>query len=139
MKKFIAILMVLLMIPLYCFAVDSPTAKKVITCKPELQFELADTVEEWKDVIKRIEDIKDETEGYILLDALIININEPCGKIEWSLSIPVTTEHEPFVLIIDSEAIVKQETSITEEGAIITDFTDYEPGTYWVCFYIKGA
>ena len=141
MKKFIAILLVLLMIPLYAFASGnpSPTLKRTIYSNPVIKFELADETEGWQEILKRLENVTEETEGYILLEALQIKLDKQYEKVEWTLTFPVTSEYEPFVLIINSEAIVKQETSITENGAIIIDFTDYEPNTYYICFYIKGA
>lgn len=140
MKKFLAILCIIMLLPIYAFAAGSPTGAKLITSNPKINFILAEKTEDnWNTILSRLEDATDETKGYILLDALFVFINEPHEKVEWSLSIPVTTEHEPFILIIDSEAIVKQETSITEDGKVITDFTDYEPGVYYILFYIKGA
>ena len=125
------------MIPLSCFSTNSPTINKVITCNPSVRFEMMATIEECGDILIRIEEIKEDTEGYILLDVLRIYIEEPLEKIEWNLSIPIIIKHEPFVLIIDSEAIIKQEISIAEKGTVITDFTDYEPNIYYICFYIK--
>ena len=139
MKKFLAILCILILIPVCVFAANSPTFKKTISCKPQVEFELAEETEGWPEILKRLEDVKDETEGYVLLEALQVTLDQKYEKIEWTLPLEITTEHEPFVLIIDSEAIVKQEIPTTEEGNVITDFTDYEPGVYYVCFYIKGA
>ena len=139
MKKFLAILCILILIPVYVFAANSPTFKKTISCKPQVEFELAEEIEGWPEILKRLEDVKNETEGYVLLEALQVTLDQKYEKIEWTLPLEITTEHEPFVLIIDSEAIVKQEIPTTEEGNVITDFIDYEPGVYYVCFYIKGA
>ena len=140
MKKIFAILCVLLMLPIMCFAANpSPTGKTTVSCSPELEFTFADDNELWGNIIKRIEDISDEVKDYVLLEALCITLGQPYEKVEWTLPIEITSEHEPFVLIINSEAIVKQEVPTTENGNIIIDFTDYEPGTYYICFYIKGA
>jgi hypothetical protein len=139
MKKFFILLCVLMILPIYAFAANSPTAKTTISCNPSIEFAFAEQTEEWPELLKRIEDIKDETEGFILLEALQITLDKEYEKIEWKLPIEIRVEHEPFILIIDSEAIVKQEVSTTEDGNIITDFTDYEPGIYYVCFYTKGA
>lgn len=140
MKKIFVILCVLLMLPVMCFAASpSPTGKKIVSCSPELEFMRAEETELWEETVKRIEGISDETEGYILLEAVYVTLDKSYEKIEWTLPIEITSEHEPFVLIIDSEAIVKQEVPTTENGNVIVDFTDYEPGTYYICFYIKGA
>lgn len=140
MKRFIAILCALMLVPMYVFAAGSPTIKKEISCDPAIEFELADQTEEWPEILKRLDEVEDEeTEGYILLEALKITLDKKYEKIKWTFPIQIMTEHEPFVLIIDSEAIVKQEIPTTEKGNVITDFTDYEPGVYYICFYIKGA
>lgn len=138
MKKFIAILMVLLMIPLYCFAANSPTIEKVVTCNPAIQFAFAEKTAGWETLLARLEDIKEETDGYILLEALEVTLDKEYEKVEWNLPIEILTEHEPFALIVDPEAIVKQELSTTETGGVIVDFTEYEPGVYYICFYIKA-
>ena len=139
MKKFLIILCVLVMIPLYSFAANSPTIEATISCKPIIEFKLADQLDEWPEILKRLEQVTDETEGFILFEAVKVFLDKKYETIEWMLPIKVTTEHEPFVLIIDSEAIVKQEISITENGNVIVDCTEYESGTYYICFYIKGA
>ena len=51
----------------------------------------------------------------------------------------MTTEHEPFVFIIDGTDLYKQEASISEDGAVIVDFTDFTPQNYYLCFYVKDA
>lgn len=140
MKKLIAILCILILLPVYAFAVDSPTSDKLVSSKPWVSFVLAEKTEHnWLDILTRLEKIPDEIEDYVLLEAIFACINSRYEEVEWRLPIPITTEHEPFVLIIDSEAIVKQEVSITEDGNVITDFTDFEPGVYYILFYIKGA
>jgi len=140
MKKIFIILCILLMLPVMCFATtSSPTSQKMVSCSPELEFVRAEETELWKETVKRIESISDETEGYILLEALYVTLDKSYEKVEWILPIKITSEYEPFVLIIDSEAIIKQEVPTTKNGNIIIDFTDYEPGTYYICFYIKGA
>jgi hypothetical protein len=140
MRKFIAILCVLVLLPLCAFAAGSPTGAKIITSKPKVNFILAEKTEDnWQDIIARLDEVKDETEGYVLLDALFIFINNSHEKVEWQLSIPITLKHEPFALMIDSEAIVRQEVEITKDGKVIIDFTNYETGVYYLLFYIKGA
>ena len=137
MKKFLIILCVLMMIPLYSFAAQSPTLHKTVRSYPELMFVFAEKTEEWPEIMKRIEDV--DTEGFILAEALQVCLDKRYGQVEWTLPIEILSEHEPFVLIIDSEAIVKQEIPTTYDGHVVTDFTDYEPGIYYICFYIKGA
>ena len=139
MKKFLIALCILVMLlPTFCFAAPSPTVKSKITSFPELMFVFAEKTDEWKDILPRLKTI--DTINYILLEALKVDIDKPYQKVEWTLSKPITSEDEPFILIIDSEAIVKQEISTTSDGNVITDFTDLETGIYYILFYIrKGA
>ena len=66
MKKFFAILCVLLMLPVMCFATSpSPTGKKMVSCSPELEFVYAEETKLWVETVKRIEGISAENEGYI--------------------------------------------------------------------------
>ena len=138
MKRFIAILIVLLMIPLYVFAVGSPTVNKMVTSDPKITQLPADQTAGWDEVLERLKDVEDETDGYIMIDAFAIFLDKQYNKVEWQLSIPIMTEHEPFVLIIDNEAIVKQEIPTTEDGRIIVDLSEVELGFNYICFYIKA-
>lgn len=138
MKKFLAILFVLMMIPLYTFAANSPTAYKMVTSDPKITQIPADQTAGWDDILERLKDVEDETNGYIMIDAFAIMVDKQYKNVEWQLSIPVITEHEPFALIIDSEAIVKQEISTTEDGKVVVDFSEVDIGMYYICFYIKA-
>lgn len=137
MKRFIAILLVLLMLPLYCFAAGSPTLETKIKSNPPLKFVLAEKTDEWSNILERIEELN--IKSYIMIDALYVCLDKEYGEIEWTLLPIIKEEDEPFVLIIDSEAIISQEVCVTNDGAVIVDFTDYEPNNYFICFYIKGA
>ena len=140
MKKFLVILCLMVLIPALSIASGSPTIKNTVHSNPVLTFAFAEKLPEWNDILARVKLISDEIEGYILLDALQVYIDKSYTTVEWDLARKVTTEDEPFILIIDSEAIVKQEVSITENGEVITDFTDLEIGNYYILFYIrKGA
>ena len=139
MKKIFIILCVLCMMSTVCFAAPSPTIEKTISCNPEIEFVVAEKTEMWENIIKRLEFISKDINSYIMLEAVYITLDKPYEQVEWSLPIKMMTEYEPIVLIIDSEAIVKQEVPITEQGNVIVDFTNYEPGNYYICFYILGA
>lgn len=138
MKKFIIILLVLLMIPVYSFATESPTIKNVIRNNSRIGFLFAEITNWWPTVIERIEEYGNIEEDYILLDAVYIELKFPYERVEWNLTIPVTPEHEPFILIIKSRNVIKQEVEVTEDGKVITDFSELKPGAYFICFYIKG-
>ena len=139
MKKFFILLLVLLMIPVCSFATESPTMKAIIRSNPSLNFMLAEITNWWPGIVKRIEEYNDIEEDYILLDAIYLDLKIPYDRVEWTLTIPVMTEHEPFILIISSKNIVKQEVSITEDGKVITDFSECSLGAYFICFYIKDV
>lgn len=136
MKKFFIILFILMLLPIGAFAINSPTLEKTITCNPKLEWEFAEYTEEWPSILERIIDIP---QNYIMLDTLRVILDKEYETVEWTLPIEITTENEPFILIIDSDTIVKQEVPTTEKGGIITDFTGYKPGIYYICFYIKGV
>lgn len=139
MKKFLIILCILMLCVGTAFSAPSPTLSGKIGTH-ELSYVFADELPEWKDIVARLEDVKSETEGFVLLEALKVTLDKPYSTVKWTLSKKVTSEDEPFILIIDSEAIVKQEISVTDEGDVITDFTDLETGIYYILFYIrKGA
>lgn len=137
MKRFIAILLVLLMLPFYCFAAGSPTLEKMIKCNSPLRFVFAERINEWPNILERIKEL--EIKNYHMIEALYVCLDKEYKEVEWTLLQDVRKEDEPFVLIIDSEAIISQEVRVTNEGAIVVDFTDYEPNNYFICFYIKGA
>ena len=134
MKRFIAILMVLLMIPLYCFAANSPTVEKMIFTEATLRFMLAEKTEEWPHILERIKELK--LKDCEMVDALYICLDKEYELVEWNLMQVFSKEDKPFVLIINSEAIVSQEVSVTDDGAVIVDFTDFDPNNYFICFYI---
>lgn len=138
MKRFIAILCVLVLIPLYCFAANSPTLHKTISMKPKLTYFFADKTVGWTDVLQRLEEYR-ETDGYIMLDAFSVFLDKKYKKVTWSLSIPLTEKDAPFVLLIDDENIIKREVKVTDNGKLIIDFSDLSLGFYYICFYIKGA
>ena len=140
MKKLFVILCLMVMLPTFCFAANSPTIRRKVTSTPELMFVISIAQNEWDNIEQRLDTVKDETDGYILLESVKACLDKPYKKIEWNLMQKVTSEHEPFVFIINSEAIIKQEVSVTSDGAVVVDFTDFEPNIYYILFYIrKGA
>ena len=139
MKRFFIILCVLALLPITAFSAPSPTVKKMIHCVPEIPFEMAEDTEGWLDLFEWLFSVRSLTKGYSLLDAVYITLDKEYEKINWYLTLPVTTEHEPFVFIIDGTDLYKQEVSISEDGAVIVDFTDFTPQNYYLCFYVKDA
>ena len=94
---------------------------------------MAEECDEWPQLITRLE----QYDGYVMLDALKINYDKICNNLFVKLSKLLTTEDEPFVLIINTESIVQQEIGFDEEGRACVDLSEYELGEYWLCFYIK--
>lgn len=139
MKKFFIILCIIMMLPLYAFAASpSPTIKSTVRCEPKLTFMLADQTTRWENVLERLDKIELD-ENYYMLEAVLMFYDKPYKELTWYLPIKVTSEHEPFIRIITDDAIEEQEVSVTENGAIVMDMTEYKPGVYYVCFYIKGT
>ena len=139
MKKLIALILCLLMIvPTFAFGAPSPTAAVLRpTSYPEIMFVYANSQPEWEDILKRIELIPEITDGFVLVEALQICLDKPYKTVTWNLAARFTSEHEPFMLMINDEAIEKRDVSIDSDGALVTDFSEFEPGIYILCFYVK--
>jgi hypothetical protein len=135
MKKFIIILCLLVMlVPTLAFATSSPTVgfTRPYT-KPELMFIYADTQPEWPSIEERIE----EEEGFARIVALQVCLDKHYEEVHWGFSTQFTSEHEPFMLMINDEAIEKRDVGVDSDGMLVTDFSEFEPGIYILCFYVK--
>ena len=137
MKRFIIFLLIFILLPAYAFSASSPTVGRTVSCEPKLTYYFADQTVGWDKALRRLEWAKSLTNDFIMIEALSVFIDRPYKRVEWALTIPIMTEHEPFVLILDRGKLIQQETSITEDGKIVTDFSEIIPGTYYICFYIK--
>ena len=134
MKRFFSILCVLLLI---C---SVASAKKVVECNPEMMYiKVSGNGLDAQFIAERLELLQEETEGNQLIIILKICLDKKYKQVEWTLPVKITKEEEPFVYMIDMENNIKQEVSVTSDGSIITDFSDYNLGIYYICFYIKGA
>lgn len=139
MKKFISILCVLIMLPLFAFAAPSPTPKKMIYSIPEIPFEMAEDTEGWPALYQWLYSIKDLTQHYYVLDAIYVMLDKEYEKVQWYLTCAIKESQKPFVCIIDSEAIMIQPLEVAEDGSVVMNFTDYEVNNYYLCFFIKDA
>ena len=139
MKKLIVlILCILMIIPTFAFGAPSPTVARLRPVStPELMYVDAVKQPEWEEILKRIELIPEETDGFVLVEALQVCIDKPYKKVAWTFAAKFTSEHEPFMLMINDEAIIKRDVSIDSDGALVTDFSEFEPGIYILCFYVK--
>ena len=139
MKKLIAlILCILMVIPTFAFGAPSPTLQSLRpTTNPEIMFVYASKLPEWEEILKRIELIPEVTKGFTMVEALQISLDKPYEKVTWTLAAKFTSEYEPFMLMINDEAIEKRDVSIDSDGALVTDFSEFEPGIYILCFYVK--
>lgn len=116
-------------------AAPSKTVEDAIILSPNYQFEIAEENEEWPKILELIDETSEE---YELIEAIKVNINEPCEWLYVKLVYPLTTEQEPFVLIINNNyEIAKQEIGFDEDGRACIDLINYDVGEYWICFYVK--
>lgn len=118
-------------------AVQSKTTENAIILSPDYQFEIAEENEEWPEILELIDKTSEE---YELIEAIKVNINEPCEWLYVKLVYPLITEQEPFVLIInDNKEITEQEIGFDEDGRACIDLINYDVGEYWICFYVRKA
>ena len=118
-------------------AAPSRTTEDTIVLQPDYQFEIAEENEEWPEILELIDKASEE---YELIEAIKVNIDVPCEWLYVKLVYPLTTEQEPFVLIINNnKEITEQEIGFDEDGRACIDLINYEVGEYWICFYIKNV
>ena len=118
-------------------AAPSKTTENAIVLQPDYQFEIAEENEEWPEILELIDKTSEE---YELIEAIKVNIDVPCEWLYVKLVYPLTTEQEPFVLIINNnKEITEQEIGFDEDGRACIDLINYEVGEYWICFYIKNV
>ena len=118
-------------------AAPSRTTEDTIVLQPDYQFEIAEENEEWPEILELIDKTSEE---YELIEAIKVNIDVPCEWLYVKLVYPLTTEQEPFVLIINNnKEITEQEIGFDEDGRACIDLINYEVGEYWICFYIKNV
>lgn len=118
-------------------AMPSRTTEDTIVLQPDYQFEMAEENEEWPEILELIDKTSEE---YELIEAIKVNIDVPCEWLYVKLVYPLTTEQEPFVLIInDNKEITEQEIGFDEDGRVCIDLINYNVGEYWICFYVKKA
>ena len=131
MKRFFIILCVLSLI---C---TTASARKIVDSNPDLMYIKISEVLDSQFIVERLEELKDETEGSQLIIILKVCLDKKYKKVEWTLPVKVTNDEEPYIYLIDMANNIKQEVSATSDGTVITDFTDYDPGIYYICFYVK--
>ena len=132
-KVFIVLCILLLTFPLYAFAAKSPTLNDMIYSIPSIQFQVVDKIPMIMDIYDMLP--MEELEEYTWCEALIVELDQEYEKTQWRLLIDFTDIEEAKVVII-GESIYIQDAEII--GDMITvDFTGLEPGTYYVCFFVK--
>ena len=139
-KRFIFITLLLVFLPISSAAAAPPSrqlGESLIELEPAYEYELAENSEDWLLIVERIAAIDEELEGYSLIEAFKLYLTEPCETLLVKLLVPLTTEQEPIVLIINDENIDIQEIGFDEEGRARIDLTEYEVGEYWLCFCVK--
>ena len=127
-KLLIALLLIIMLIPTMGMAAKSPTIKDTISCEPAIPFEIVEDPEML------------EAEGFITVEVLSITLDQKYTKVVWHLTNKFEPDAEVKVALIPSGAeyfFVPAE--CTDEGDIITDFTDIQPGTYLIYFLLSDA
>lgn len=134
MKKFFVILCILLFtFPMYAFAAKSPTVENMIYSIPSIKFEMIDQIPFIMDIYDMLP--HEELEGYTWCEAITVELDQEYEKVQWRLLIDFTQIEEAKVVII-GESIYIQSAEIIND-MIIVDFTGLDPGTYYVCFFVK--
>lgn len=126
MKKFISILFCLLLtFPFLAAAAPSPSTNNLIYCTPEMQFELCDPA---------LFDL--DLEGYELVEAVRVIVDKAYEKVTWYIPIEISQDDCIKIALINNDLFM-QDAEITEDLGIVVDFTDLEPDTYLLYFFIK--
>ena len=134
--RILLLALIFTLIPIDSAAMPSRTTENAIVLSPNYQFEIAEKNEAWPKILELIDETSEE---YELIEAIKVNVDVPCEWLYVKLVCPLTTEQEPFVLIIDDDnkEITKQEIGFDEDGRACIDLINYEVGKYWICFYVK--
>ena len=139
MRKFIIVLCILMLLtPIASAAVKSPVPEKMIKCIPEIEWCFAEDTENWLNILEWLDDVEEMSQGYDIIEALYVTLDKEYEEIQWSLMVPVFKNQKPFVYIIDEEDMIKQEVK-TYYGWVVTDFTDFAPKNYYICFFVKST
>ena len=137
-RRILILVLIFTLVPISsAAAMPSKTTENAIVLQPDYQFEIAEENEEWPEILELIDKTSEE---YELIEAIKVNIDVPCEWLYVKLVYPLTTEQEPFVLIINNnKEITEQEIGFDEDGRACIDLINYEVGEYWICFYIKNV
>ena len=139
MRKFFIALCILTLLTSTAFAaIKSPVPEKMIRSIPEVEWCFAEDAENWLNILEWLVDVEEMSQGYDIIEVLYVTLDKEYEEIQWSLMVPVFKNQEPFVYIIDEEDMIKQEVK-TYYGWVITDFTDFAPKSYYVCFFVKST
>ena len=139
MKRLLIFFCVLMLVPLsgYAAGIPSPAAETTVFMEPAILATPIDKLPSRSFLLERLAPFNELYPDYVILDGLKIFLDKPLGKVEWHLSLPIQSEHELQVLIMDDDAISFQEYTLTNSGTVIVDFSDYQLGFYFIFFYIK--
>lgn len=134
MKKLFVIFCILVLVfPMCAFAARSATIERKIYSNPAVKFEVIDELSLIADICEMLP--KEELKDYTWCEALIVELDKKYEEVKWYLPIDMSGAENVKIVII-GESVYIQETDI-EHNMITVDFTDLEPGTYYVCFFIK--
>lgn len=139
MKRLLIFFCVLMLLPLsgYAVSISSPTAETIVFMEPVMLATPIDKLPNRSFLLERLAPFNELYPDYVMLDGLKIFLDKPFEKVKWHLSLPIQPEHELQVLTMDAAAVYFQEYTLTDNGTVIVDFSEYELGFYFIFFYIK--
>lgn len=123
-----------LIILLFCFvslflltgaAAPSPSTETLIWCEPEISFKVLDEI-----------DLELYLSGYELIEALEITLDKQYEQITWYLPIEIMPNCEIKSAIIGNDLLL-DDAIITKENGIIVNFSNVQPGTYYLYFFMR--
>lgn len=137
MKAIIAAIMFILtlLFPSTAYSAPSRQIENSIIISPPISYELAESRPEWEEVTEWLDVIEKDLDGYVMLDALYLSLDQDYEAASIMLMRPLITEDEPIALFIEDKVIHMIEIGFDENGAAKLDL--YE-GNYFVCFYVRG-
>lgn len=128
MKK-ISIFVALILCMILCMAAASPTVKQEFKCIPSVPFTMIESQEELQKALEYA-DVDD-----LLLEAIIVELDQKYEKVTWELLTEVKKDDYFYAIITNGEVTVMQELENKPDHSVISDFSNFELGTYYMLFY----
>lgn len=132
---FALIFLICTLFPSSAEALPSRSTSNSYQLTGNLTYQMAELNPQWEDVAVRLSEIEEDLEGYIVLDAIYVEVEEDCDDVMFQLIRPLTVEDEPIVIFITPDDIYMEEIGFDEDGN--THLSLYK-GEYFLCFCIRG-